>query len=443
MAYPTYIFGIINANTDASRAYRQTVTIEEDEQQDIYFVTTFSPTPTDLINAKYSRAGETYTSRTFIEFNEPGIINQATLIINRNFEAIGWGNTETDEIYKVGVIEKIDPQPILAQPKPTPEEVESKRLQEAQTREEQQSTIQEVDIKTIEAGTPQDSKAQGSAKLGILITEQGKKIQLILIPVAISLVVALGGSLSSNLQNKIKQKLNPNDTCPNNTKLNELINKRNALVNKLNRLQTQLNRLTLALTGLSTFLSLTITILNILKTTKKTVSAASKFIPSPPGVPGAVTAVMGDLDDVIRDTTFTNTGAPRLEKISASIASASLSVSIINGLILTLILLLRSIDLKIKQCDPYATLTPINSESTQIAELQLQAEQTQNNTTYNGFVIEIETIPYTPTVNRKRAVGKNQDGIVLISTELSFTTDDQILINELKFIIDRDNLKAY
>jgi hypothetical protein len=46
-------------------------------------------------------------------------------------------------------------------------------------------------------------------------------------------------------------------------------------------------------------------------------------------------------------------------------------------------------------------------------------------------------------VNRYRAVGKNQSGIVLIQTELSFTLEPQILINELKLIIDRDNLKAY
>ena len=58
-------------------------------------------------------------------------------------------------------------------------------------------------------------------------------------------------------------------------------------------------------------------------------------------------------------------------------------------------------------------------------------------------MIEIETIPYTPTVNRYRAVGKNQSGIVLTQTDLSFTLDPQILINELKLIIDKDNLKAY
>ena len=94
-------------------------------------------------------------------------------------------------------------------------------------------------------------------------------------------------------------------------------------------------------------------------------------------------------------------------------------------------------------CDPNNTLPPINSQVNSIADTQLQASQTQNQTSYNGFIIEIEEVPYTPTVTRRRAVGKNSQGIVLIETELSFTTNNQTLISELKLIIDRDNLKAY
>ena len=104
-----------------------------------------------------------------------------------------------------------------------------------------------------------------------------------------------------------------------------------------------------------------------------------------------------------------------------------------------------SLDSKIIECSNQLNpvLTPISKNIEDIVLSQTQSIKTQNQSTYNGFIIEIEEVPYTPTVNRRRAIGKNVEGIILIQTELSFTTNDQTLINELKLIIDRDNLKAY
>jgi hypothetical protein len=120
-----------------------------------------------------------------------------------------------------------------------------------------------------------------------------------------------------------------------------------------------------------------------------------------------------------------------------------LVISIIGTYILTAKATLDIIDAYIKKCNKYANLDPTSKIINDIADAQLQAQQTLNQITYQGFIIEIEEIPYTPTVIRRRAVGKTQQGIPLIQTELSFTTDNQTLINELKLIIDRDNLKAY
>ena len=232
---------------------------------------------------------------------------------------------------------------------------------------------------------------------------------------------------------------------PNSPTIRKIITIRNCLVVSLNTIGKQLDNITKSITSLSTFLSLTEIVITNLDLIKSLLSAGSKFIPSPPGVPGAITSGLADLESLIRKKLFTPTGEARLPKIAGSIAAAAIPISIINIYIQQLVGILSALDIKLKQCVPNQVndLTPISDSIIAISVLQTQADATINQTTYNGFLIEIETVPYTPTVNRYRAVGKNQSGIVLTQTDLSFTLEPQILINELKLIIDKDNLKAY
>ena len=232
---------------------------------------------------------------------------------------------------------------------------------------------------------------------------------------------------------------------PNSPTIRKIITIRNGLVVSLNTIGKQLDNITKSITSLSTFLSLTEIVITNLDLIKSLLSAGSKFIPSPPGVPGAITSGLADLESLIRKKLFTPTGEARLPKIAGSIAAAAIPISIINIYIQQLVGILSALDIKLKQCVPNQVndLTPISDSIIAISVLQTQADATINQTTYNGFLIEIETVPYTPTVNRYRAVGKNQSGIVLTQTDLSFTLEPQILINELKLIIDKDNLKAY
>jgi len=89
------------------------------------------------------------------------------------------------------------------------------------------------------------------------------------------------------------------------------------------------------------------------------------------------------------------------------------------------------------------SLVPIPQEVISFIEQDVaEDEESVTETSYRGFSFEIETIPFTSTVNRIRALALNRDGIPLLQTELSFTSTPDILIQELKFIIDRDNLRA-
>jgi hypothetical protein len=327
----------------------------------------------------------------------------------------------------------------------TPLDIENIRKQAAEQIKSDSNQILDVNLSSIQNATPNSLKPQGSAKLSNSITAVGKKVYTVLTPIALNIAKELGASIAQDQLGNIREKVLAKNGCPTNPKLLQLLEQRNTLIIQLNRTSKQLDTLTKAVTGLNTFLEISQIAVDAVKKTKKAASIASKFVAAPPGIPGIVTTVLSDLEDVINKLLFEKDGTPRLPKISSSIAAASLAISIVNGYIQTIIFILTAIDAKIKQCNANlaSSLAPIDPNLISIALLQTQAEQTQNNITYAGFVIEIEEVPYTPTVNRRRAVGKNQSGIKLIQTELSFTTQDELLINELKLIIDRDNLKAY
>jgi hypothetical protein len=287
------------------------------------------------------------------------------------------------------------------------------------------ATIQDIDLQAIQNATPDSLKASGTAKLGTLIFAQGKVINQLLDPIANKL---------------LSQVTSPDGTCVSQQILDETISQRNGLVLQLNDIGNNLNKLTNTLTGLSNYLSLAQAVITIIKTSKIATSIAAKILPA---VPGIVPATISDLEDAKNQITFTDTGTSKLDKIQGSVSSAAISVSIVNGYILSIVNTLNSLDIILTKCSPDSTFASISKDINDSADAQKQAETTINQTTYNGFIIEIEEIPYTPTVTRRRAIGKNQQGIVLIQTELSFTTNPQTLITELKLIIDRDNLKAY
>jgi len=329
--------------------------------------------------------------------------------------------------------QNVPPSPPPVEPKPTPEKVEEKRLQTAlddQTKLKQSNTT-EVNAKQIENATPADLKAMGIAKLPLLLLVIGNQVKKIVNPAL------------KNLIDTYIQKFLDMDVCPDAATLAKIRQLRDLIVNQLNKIGKTLNVITISITGISTFLSLLqgfIKGIDLAKIAAKVAAAA--FPPLAATLPSTLATLTNAKTSALIDPT---TGNSRLQKLTSIIGGAALVASIIGGFILVAVTLLKSIDAFLEKCDPdnMNSLIPISKEIKDIADAQIQADNTQNETTYQGFIIEIEIVPYTPTVNRRRALGKNQSGIVLIQTELSFTTDDQTLIDELKLIIGRDNLKAF
>jgi hypothetical protein len=313
-----------------------------------------------------------------------------------------------------------------------PEELEQARLQQAFNEQVAlaQSNTTTVDATKILNATPSDLKAMGIAKLPSLLLVLGNQIKQIIITALINLIKTY------------IQKYLAAEACANQDTIDKIIQQRNLIVNQLNKIVKTLTIITISLTVAITFLDLLKLAIKGIDLAKLAAIAAA--IISPPlylTLPNTLQQL--DLAKIKLQTDIEFNA--KIAKYKAIIGGAALVSSIIGGFVLIAIGLLNSIDIFLQKCAPNQAneLVPISKEAQDIAKVQAQATPTQNQTTYKGFIIEIELVPYTSTTTRRRAIGKNQDGIILIQTELSFTTDDQTLIDELKLIIDRDNLKAY
>jgi hypothetical protein len=314
----------------------------------------------------------------------------------------------------------------------TPEELEQARLQQASDEQVAlaQSNTTTVDATEIENATPSDLKAMGISKLPLLLLVIGNQIKNIIEPALINLIKTY------------IQKYLAAEACADQATIDKIIQQRNLIVNQLNKIVKTLTIITVSLTIAITFFDLLKLAIKGIDLAKIAAYVAAGTFPALlPALPNVIQKL--DLAKIKLQTD--GEGNAQIAKYKAIIGGAALVSSIIGGFVLIAIGLLNSIDIFLQKCAPNQAneLVPISKEAQDIAEVQAQATLTQNQTTYRGFIIEIELVPYTSTTTRRRAIGKNKDGIILIQTELSFTTNDQTLINELKLIIDRDNLKAY
>jgi hypothetical protein len=282
-----------------------------------------------------------------------------------------------------------------------------------------------VDLKTFENSLPDSLKSTGSEKLGQIILEKGIQISDLIQPQLTKLLSSL---------------TTPDGLCLPEAQLNLLIAQRNNIVDNLNQIEKYLNLTTKAVGITSTTLNVLITTAKVLRGLKPAAIAA---ISAATPLPGPFASLVLQINEVLDSLKFDALGNSKLNKLKIIIDSTATPISLTSQFIAKAITVLGLIDIIIKKCSPNSTLSSISQDLINITEAQLKASQTLNDITYKGFIIEIQEVPFSPTVNRRKAVGKNAQGIPLIETELSFTTISQILVNELKLIIDRDNLKAY
>lgn len=320
----------------------------------------------------------------------------------------------------------------------TPEQVEVQRQEEAAARKQAQenTTLQQVDPKVVEDSTPQELKPKGKQALGKRILTLGKKILQLILPKLVSMVrqYAIGQFEEAKAQATTPEQIEElkQQYCPAPSELAQLIQTRDNIVNQLNSIGTRLDGLNFSI-GITQDITNALSQLStIIENVKIGLSAAAKILPI---TPGSVPAILSDLE------TLDDKVIPIIEKNQGALNSTVVPIAAVTSTINKVVRILNQLDILISFCAPNSQVVPISNTVRTLSEIQVKSDVNSGN--YKGFVIQIEEEQYTPTVTRRKAVASNTNGIKLLETPLSFTTNNQTLIDELKFIIDQNGLRAY
>ena len=348
--------------------------------------------------------------------------------------------------------------------KKSPKELKQYREKQKAKKAEKKEKINLVkeDIQQLQQDIPQDQKPKGIQKLPNFLTSLTKTTLKIALPLIFNMIREAGIEKFEETKQKLldnakakaaalglpdPQNLSVEDlenlkqqACPTPATIQSILEKRNNLVNYLNNQQTTVDNIKGVITVSGDFADFLQKTSEVLDLTEFILNQTVKVTPPFPGFQILI-ALAKDIDTINGALKFNLKGEPRIPKLQSPISSSSLPINMISNLFAKLIAILGAFDQLITLCNPELENSLVKFSDSILSTTANQIIADGN--TYKGFRLEIETFPYTDTVNRNRAVGKNADGIILIATELSFASDPTVLIDELKLIIDRDNLKAY
>ena len=260
------------------------------------------------------------------------------------------------------------------------------------------------------------------------LSDTVKDIKSQLIPIAIGMVAEFGIASASVLITKQQSEIQryvDNSTCPTPDTLNKLLNTKNKLYKKINNITNTIDVTTMALgitTGILGGLNIALQI--------------SKNNPAPASVVSV--GIISQSEAIIKKLEGTIT------KLSAISAGSLIILVSIRQVLTQLMQYLSLLDMLIQHCAPN---TPQAQETLNKALLDLTKEAEQQSVIVppdvNGFTLTVETEITEKPLKRKRAIAKNKSGVNLLQGEWSFSSIDQILIDELTFYIQTNDLKAY
>ena len=241
-----------------------------------------------------------------------------------------------------------------------------------------------------------------------------------LLPIAIGLLLLFGITKIADLKKAI---------CPTPNQLKQAIRKRNRLVRQLNQIYKMV-AINIALAALFTYIA----------TQLRGVKLQIQNLPLPLGLPPGAPpyAVISNLEEVKKVLDQFIEDNKNLNK------QLLIALVFLVAALIILLLILRAIDQLVFECAPGTQLEEINQELRDL-EKETEANAVAPTNQVNGFTIEVQTVDQNSVgdLKRRQAVGKNPQGVILVKGDASFSAEDTVLINELAYYIQSNDLKAF
>ena len=209
------------------------------------------------------------------------------------------------------------------------------------------------------------------------------------------------------------------------------------LLNIKNKLYTKLTQTTQILDSTTKALGITTGVLGAMNITIKLI----KNTPAPTAVGGVGIPIstINKIQETIKNMEGT---VGKLSNISAGTLTV---VVIVNSSLSLLLKYLSLVDMVIQHCAPDTPQTQVQF-SKLLEETSRLVQQGQSTTetplSVNGFTFSVEMEVTEKPLKRRRAIAKNRSNVVMLKGEWSFSSIDQILIDELIFYIQQNDLKA-
>lgn len=257
------------------------------------------------------------------------------------------------------------------------------------------------------------------------INKMTNVVKLRLIPLAIQIFVLFGVVKMQDISKGI--------SCPPPDLLNGAIRKRNKIVRQLNQIYKTII-INSALAAVILYLS------SQLRGIIFQIQSLAFPLAVPPGI-GLPYSIVGALDRITDKLSEISDDNKKLNK------QILISLAFLVAALIVVLVYLKKIDGMIQKCSQNANLEPLSPELVAIREenekSEVEAEEALK-PNLKGFIFSVvEDKSGVGNLKRRFAVAKNADGVVLLRGEPSFSASDQILIDELEFYIQQNNLKAF